>query len=363
MFEEIASAIAQRDYKTAIQLINTLKPNYPDHPWLLFYTAQVQEATAKVETAQKTYQYLLRNCNNRKLLSSARNALRRLELTASEREKEAIARALAQPGGKDVAVFILTAVPSEEKKQAAQTLAKTFQLDPYNARLQLPSRGWRLFRLGAMGELFYYSRVLQKQNVPCFCTPLRVLDTLNVFVVQYLQSDSDTVTARCATSSGQEGTLTFQWSEVSQQVQGRVPIFEKVVTTDARRKLKRKTGTLDYVRFCDLHLPQRRTILRLCDQQYQFQQSSPLTETIQKGDTISRNWLQLLTYLDQKMPNIAHWGDFTPFGEGAIAFPQMLRRIPSHINLKRRYESSWDAAFQLYSGLIFFKGETDLKPL
>jgi hypothetical protein len=69
----------------------------------------------------------------------------------------------------------------------------------------------------------------------------------------------------------------------------------------------------------------------------------------------------LLNYLDKKMPNTLRWGDFTPFGESAIAFPQMLRRITSHIDLKRRYETCWDAAFQLYSGLIFFKGESDLR--
>jgi len=54
------------------------------------------------------------------------------------------------------------------------------------------------------------------------------------------------------------------------------------------------------------------------------------------------------------MPDVNCWDDFTPFGEGAIEFPQMLRRISSHINLKRRYDTSWDAAFHLYSGLVFF---------
>lgn len=360
MFEDIISAIAQQDYITARKLINHLKQEYPDHPWLRFYTAQIEQAKGELETARQAYQALLQDCTNRNLISKARSALDQLDAIATQKQEQAIASALAQPGGKDLAVFIVSAVPSAEKKEAAQTLALTFHLDPYNARLQLPSRGWRLFRVGAMGELLYYSKLLQEKNLPCFCASLNALATLNVFQVQYFQNQGEQVMARCSTSNGQEGSLTFQWSEVQQWVEGRVPIFEKVVTTDARRKLKRKTATLDYVQFCDLHLPERSTILRLCDQHYQFQRSIPLIKTLHKGETLRRNWLQLLNYLGEKMPQVDYWKEFPCFGESAIAFPQMLRRIPSHIDLKRRYESSWDAAFQLYSGLIFLKGETDL---
>lgn len=357
MFEEIASAIAQQDYTTASQLLDTLKQEYPEHPWLLFYTAQLQQANGEIETARSTYQSLLQTCSNRKLLWQAREAIRQLETSASEQDQQAIQEALAQPGGKDLAVFVLAAVPSEEKKAAAQTLATTFQIDPYNARLQLPSRGWRLFRTGAMGELQYYTKVLQQAHVPCFCLPLHSLDTLYMFQVQYLRCEEDIVTARCSLSNGQEGNLTFQWSEINAKVQGRVPVFEEIITKNNRGKKQRKIDILDYVQFYDLHIPQRRAILRLCDQNYQFNQSSPLTEKIQKGDTLRRNWLQLLQYLEEKLPDISCWGEFTSFGESAIAFPQMLNRISPHIQLQRRYDTVWDAAFQLYSSLIFFQAE------
>lgn len=358
MFEEIASAIAQQDYTTASQLLDTLKPKYPDHPWLLFYTAQIQQANGEIETARSTYQSLLQTCSNRKLLSQAREAIRQLETSASEQDQQAIEEALAQPGGKDLAVFVLTAVPSEQKKEAAQTLANTFQIDPYNARLQLPSRGWRLFRTGAMGKLLYYTQVLQQAQIPCFSLPLSKLDTLYVFQVQYLRCEEDTVTARCSLSNGQEGNLTFQWSEIKGKVQGRVPVFEEIITKNNRGKKQRKTEILDYVQFYDLHLPQRRAILRLCDQKYQFHQSDSLTEKIQKGETLRRNWLQLLQYLEEQLPEIYCWDEFISFGESAIAFPKMLSRISPHIQLQRRYDTVWDAAFQLYSGLIFFQAES-----
>ncbi|MFP4133145.1 MAG: tetratricopeptide repeat protein [Halothece sp.] len=358
MFEEIASAIAQQDYTTANQILDTLKPEYPDHPWLLFYTAQIQQANGETETARRTYQSLLQTCSNRKLLSQTREAIRQLETNVNEKDQQVIQEALAQPGGKELAVFVLTAIPSEEKKAAAQTLATTFQIDPYNARLQLPSRGWRLFRLGAMGEFIYYTKVLQQAHVPCFSLPLSKLDTLYVFQVQYLRCKEDIVTARCSLSNGQEGNLTFQWSEISAKVQGRVPIFEEIITKNNRGKKQRKRDVLDYVQLYDLHLPQRRAILRLCDQKYQFHQSDSLTEKIQKGETLRRNWLQLLQFLEEKLPEIDCWHEFTSFGESAIAFPQMLSRISPHIQLQRRYDTVWDAAFQLYSGLIFFQAES-----
>lgn len=355
MFEEIASAIAQQNYSRATQLIETLKQEHPDHPWLRFYGAQVEAAQGNRDRAKATYQTLLQECSHRKLLLQVREALRQLETRVEEREKSAIAQALAQPGGQDTAVFILSALPLDKKQPAAQALGKMFSMDPYTARLQIPSRGWRLFRVGAMGELLYYTTQLQKREIPCFCMPLIALDTLNVFQVHYFRSQGDQVSARCSNQQGEEGTLTFHWSEVQQQVQGHLPIFEEVVTTDARRKQKRKTATLDYVQVCDLHLLARRTILRLCDQQYQF----PTSNSTQKDETIRQNWVQLLADLKTKMSHHQFWQDFTPFGESAIAFPHLLKRITPHIDLKRRYETSWDSAFQLYSGLAFFRGESD----
>ncbi len=363
MFEDIASAIARQDYTKALELINDIKSDYPDHPWLTFYSAQVEVVRGNYNSAQQIYQGILKDSINRKLISQTREALRDLEKMQNQEMQAALNSALSQPRGQETAVLILSAIATEKKKQAAQLLGKIFSLDPYNARLQLPSRGWRLFRTGRMGELLYYSQILQQAEIPNFCVPLNDLETLNVFQVQYLHSEGETVSARCATSSAQEGTLTFQWSQVKQRVEGRVPIFEQISFKDARGRKRWKTEVLDYVQFCDLQIPQRQAILRLCDQQYQFQQSSPLSDKIKKGETLRRNWVELLKYFDQKLPNSPCWNQFTPFGEGAIAFPETLKRISPHIHLKRRYESSWDEAFQLYSGLVFFKGETDLKQL
>jgi hypothetical protein len=43
---------------------------------------------------------------------------------------------------------------------------------------------------------------------------------------------------------GQLGSLTFDWSEVTQRVEGLLPLFDQVVDRDARGNFKRKTQTL-----------------------------------------------------------------------------------------------------------------------
>jgi hypothetical protein len=175
------------------------------------------------------------------------------------------------------------------------------------------------------------------------------------------------VTVVCQNAEGQLGTLTFNWSEVTQRVEGLLPLFDEVVDLDARRKLQRKTQTLDYVQFCDLHLFERNTILRLCDRNYQFQQGiafapaslqdhyGELTApTLHQGTTRS-NWNNLLDFLNRQLPQRRVWSDFTTFAETALDFKEMLGHLPSHIDLFRREETLWDPAFELYSGLVFLR--------
>ncbi len=163
------------------------------------------------------------------------------------------------------------------------------------------------------------------------------------------------------------GSLTFNWSEVTQRVEGLLPLFDAVVHIDVRRNIQRKTQTLDYVQVCDLHLPQRGSILRLSDRIYQFQQGITLSPTppptlpietqvpLQHQATTRRNWNNLLNFLNRQLPEIPVWSDFTAFAQTALDYKEMLGHLPSHIDLSRREETLWDSAFQLYSGLVFLK--------
>jgi len=53
----------------------------------------------------------------------------------------------------DPGVLILDVLAPEQRQLAAQRFGRIVNLDAYSARMLLPSRGWRLYRMGAISEL------------------------------------------------------------------------------------------------------------------------------------------------------------------------------------------------------------------
>jgi tetratricopeptide (TPR) repeat protein len=354
MIERVAAAFERQDYREAAQLLKQLLKTSPNNPSVQFYTGRLHEVTGKLEAAEKVYRQLLRDTTNPKMVTAARQGLQRVETIQKEQRKNAIAQAKANPGSTEIGVLILEPVPPEAKTAAAQNFARIMNIDPYTARLLLQSRGWRLYRTGAIGELQYFGQQLREANIPCFWVAMGEIQKINVFRVSYFHTAFPQPTVICSDESDRVGSLTFDWSEVSHRVEGLLPIFEEVVDLDYRKKLQRKVQTQDYAQFCDLHLPSRRSILRLYDSGYQFQNGIHLTPEPDK-DTTRRNWNRLLEFLNHQLPNAKVWSDFTPFAETALDQTELLDRIKSHMHLFRRTESRWDPAFQLYSGLVFLK--------
>lgn len=360
MLEQIAEAFKRKDYQTAARILSTMVKQTPQDAWVHFYVGRLYEETDKLEAAEKVYRQVLRSTTHLKIVVQARQGLQRLEDIAKKRRKQAIAEATSAPIDMELGVLILEPLSPELKLVAAQKFARIMHSDPYTARLQLPSRGWRLHRLGPVGELRFYTDQLRQAEIPSFSASIADIQKINVYDVNYFQSWALQTVVACHDELGQMGSLTFNWSEVSQRVEGLLPIFEEVVDFDARHKLQRKTKTLDYVQFCDLHLPARRTILRLCDRNYQFQQGIAFAQKQEDIQPLSQittrnNWNNLITFLNQQLPQRPAWSDFTTFAETAIDQTELLKRIKSHIDLSRRKETLWDPAFQLYSGLIFLE--------
>lgn len=360
MLDQVAQAIELHDYKTAVRLLKPLLKSEPQNLWAQYYAGRIYEATGKPEVARKIYRKLLPQTTNPKLMSQLRQGIARLQAQEKEQRHSAIEKAIAAPGGDRPSVLILEPIAPDRKQAAAQKFARIMQLDPYTARLQLPSRGWRLYRTGALGELQYYRSTLAQAGIPSFCAAFADLRDIDIFTANYFQFVSPEVTVRCQNQQGQVGSLSFRWSEVSQGVEGRLPLFESVVVVDAKHKLQRKTQTQDYAHFFDLHLPERKCILRLCDRNYQFQQGFSLfpDRESSSGDrwgTVNQSWNQLSDLMRRSVTHTSVWGDFTPFAETAFGFGEMLERIDPCMNLKRRDNSAWDAAFQLYSTLAFLR--------
>ncbi len=363
MIDQVAAAFERQDYKTAAQLLKQLLKQSPQDPWVQLYLGRLQEVQGKLDPAEAIYRQLLRDTTNPKVAIQARQGLQHLEALKKTRRQEAIAQASANPPSTGAGLLVLEPVTGSERPQVARNLAKILSLDAYTAQLHLPSRGWRLYRTGAVGEIQVYAQELQQAGIPAFWCPLADTQKIRVFRVHYLQAIEPQLTVICQNEENQIGSLSFDWSEVSRRVRGLLPIFEDVVDLDARNKLKRKEATQDYAQVYDLHLESRNCILRICDISYQFQQGVAFDQPpdghlnpLQMNPlqmTLRTKWNRLSRFLDQQLADVALWSDFTVFAESALEQLELVSSFESHIDLFRKEATNWDPAFQLYSSLVF----------
>jgi hypothetical protein len=357
MLDQLAAAFERQDYKTAAFLLKQLQLQAPDNPWVKFYGGRLREAAGKLDAAETIYRQLLRETTNPKVAAQARLGLQRLADLAQSQRELAPAQA-TDDASPEVGFLILEAVTPERRQLAAQQVARIMNLDAYTARLLLPSRGWRLYRVGSIAELQWYGQELLKGGISAFWVAMAKIQAIRVFQVHYLQAASPQATVVCENELGQLGSLSFNWSEVAKRVEGRLPIFEDVVDTDSRNQLTRKEKTQDYAQIMDLHLPQRNCILRFSDWSYQYQQGV-LFDASQDGElsvaqsTNRIRWNQLVYFLDTYLAAVPVWTEFSPFAETALEHLSLVRELKSHIDLFRKAPSPWDPAFQLYSGLVF----------
>lgn len=354
MLEEVIAAFERKDYNTAAKLIKHLLKESPENPWVQFYLGRLHEVSGERQRAEKIYRQLLRLTTHNKILSQARQGLQRLEEIKQEEKQRAISQATEKPTNTEPGILVLEPISNELKVQAAPKFAQIMQVDSYTARLILPSRNWRIYRTGKVGELEFYGTQLQQAGIPCFWLRIPQIQQIQVFQVKYFSESQPKPTVVCRNIENQIGSLSFDWSEVTARVVGLLPIFEQVVDVNARRQLERKIQTQDYAQFCDLHLPGRRSILRIYDQGYEFQQGLEISPQPSQN-TVRINWNGLINWLEQQIPSVKAWSDFKPFAEKVLDQTEVLNQIPSHVDLFQREKSNWDSAFQLYSGIIFLK--------
>jgi tetratricopeptide (TPR) repeat protein len=364
--KEVAAALERKEYKQAAKLLKQLQKEKPDNIWVKLYIGRWYEETDKLESAEKAYRKLLKDATNPQVMTQARQGLQRIETVQKQRQQEAIARAKSDPGNTEPALLILEPIDKENKEnrqELIQNFARVMNLDPYTARMQLQNSGWRIYRIGPVGELQIYSEQLVKVGIGAFSVAIAHLETVQVFRVRHFQSVKPKATVVCEDPSGQKGSLTFNWSEVAAKVEGLLPIFMDAMDYDPRRKsqqLRRKEMTQDYANICDLHLPQRRAILRFCDRGYDFQQELEILK-LATQENITKNtnrikWNSLMDLLNLHLGKIKVYSDFTPFGETtARDYTQLLGRLKSYVEIERKADSLWDPAFQLYSLLAFLK--------
>ena len=366
MFKEIAEALDRQDYQTAARLVNDFQTLENDNPWLKFYQARLNEIKGEIGLAGQEYRKMLQVSTNPQLLAQIRQGIARLEAIErveveqqQQQRQAALEKAKTNPSNREMGLLILEPVANEEKQPLAQKFAQIFKIDAYSARLQIPSRSWRLYRVGAMAELAIYVHDLQKEGIPCFCQPITAINRPRVYLARYFRAIQPEATLVYQSShSDLTASITFDWSEVTAVVEGVLPIFGECVDMDVRRNQVRKISILDYAQIIDLHLKKQDLIIRICDHHYHFQAGITFSDHQQSRErqTTNRdNWNHFASYLKQQLAAVPLWSDFPAFAETTADFYELLPMVNPHLDLLRIEDTYWDTAFQLYSALIFLE--------
>ena len=350
MEAQVVAALEASDYQQVTRLLKQWQVDEPANPLLRLYAALLQERTNRLAAAEKNYLQLLKQAPHNKVMSQARAGLNRIQQQQALQKAEALEQARKILGGDEVAILAVSSPPPEGRQQAIAGLAQVFNLDPYTARLKLPSSGFRIYRTGTWGEVSYYAQALKQAHTPTLVAKVSEVKALQTFQVDYFESLTPQPTVLCKNSAGQLGTIRFDWTEVSQQVSGQLPIFEQVVDLGPWGRTVHKEKVQDYAQVVDFHLAGRQIVLRLCDRLYHYQKGISLT----KNELNSRiQWNQLLAKLGQSI-QVPHHSDFTRFGKSALEFINLLPPIHPNLDIDRRAPSHWDPAFHLYSSLCYF---------
>ncbi|MEO1591271.1 MAG: tetratricopeptide repeat protein [Cyanobacteria bacterium J06632_22] len=355
MYELVAAAISNQDYRRAAQLIKQWQKSAPKDPLMLLQIAKLQTETLQFDAAEKTYLKFLKRVNSPKLMGQARRGLKQVQQRRAAAQQQALQEATAVLGSDEPGVLILE--PPADRQAAAQGLSQVLKIDPYTARMQLPSQGPRLQRIGPVGELGFYGKALQDVDIPTFWTTIERVKALQTFRVQHFTHLQPNPAVVCTSPNGQLGAIEFDWSEVTQRVLGQLPVFEQVADLGPWGKPKRRETTQDYVQVIDLQLHQRGIVLRVCDRTYGFTKGiSPLPQSALRQSTTRIQWNALLQTISQSVsPQHPCLNHFSNFGSGALEFIDLLPYINPYIDIDRRAPSNWDAAFHLYSAVMFLK--------
>ena len=365
MLTEIAIAIDQENYDQARELITKLPPEEDNLLWSNYYLGLIAEKENNLVLAEQKYRQILKDSiyPNPTLMTKVRDGLERIKtIQTKQKEKKhqefqadkqtKLQQLRQEENSQELAILILRPLTIEQKNQVAPQFAQLIETDLYTAKLQLPTRSWRLHKTGSYGDLKYYQTEFTNASIPCFCYPLKAVNQIQVYQVKYIKEIGEQWTLVCDHESEKDLLLEVNLNHLHSRVSALVPIFEMSVHLDNKRKLKRKKTVLDYLQFYDLHLNKQQKILRFSDQSYQFEQGINIFKA---GKTTREKWYNLTKFVHQELENVPLYSDFTSFSEGAIHFPEMLKQITSQINLFRKEETLWDEAFQLYSSLVLLQ--------
>ena len=354
MYDQVSAALSNKQLTQAAKLLQQWQHAKPQDPWLHLAMANYWEAKNELEKAQVTYTRLLQSATSSKVLRLARDGVDRVRNRLAQQREHEIQAAKNRSSVQGAAVLVLAPVAGDQREKAIQGLAQVMQLDVYTARMRLPSKHWRMFRVGAAGEIQYFWEQLHNHSTPAHWLTIKQIKAVPIFRVEQIQSFAPQLNVVCQNTAGQKGTLSLPWHEVSQWIIGQLPIFESVVDLDPWGKLKRRDATQDYAEIVDLHLQKRGCVLRFCDHTFTYRNSAVIpNQTPNPASTLvaATYWKGMKAVFHEHLPTPDK--EFSGFGQGALDYMDLLPQFNPYLELSRQQPNAWDSAFHLYSCLRF----------
>lgn len=379
--DPVIEAFERKDYRTATALLKPLYKTHPQDPWVQLYIARLQEVSKQPQKAEQLYRQLLKSTTNGKIISQARQGIQRIEAREREQREAAIAQASQATDSTALGCLILEPLDSTAKEKAIPAFARLMQLEPYSARLLLPSRHWRFYRTGPMALLGVYVQDLADIGVPAFCLSLTDIARYEVIPASHLDITGEQLILQpiapakpaladpSQSISDSPPPLSFPRSAVTQIIEGALPLFELVLDTGLKqgrlgpqRVPMRKEVVKDYAKVLDLHLPSQGKIVRICDRNYTYPQTNS-SSIEQRYATIPQRWQRQLSQWQAQFPQsqVLPWHPikaFQAFSDSALEQQEFLKQIDPHLRISgaatmtnRAEEELWDPAFHLYSCL------------
>jgi hypothetical protein len=364
MIEQVEAALQRHDYRTAKNLLEKLAQKQPDSAEVKLYSAKLHEATQHFDLAEPIYRHLLQSALEPKIIKEARQGIDRIQAAQVAQIKTSRAAAFTatvQNTNNDTQhnhLLILEPIDTAVKAIVAPKFAQIMQIDPYGAQMLLPSRSWRLYRVGNQQEIKFFAEQFSLAKIPAFSMAIDSLNQPQVIMMRSINQFTPKLEFTTTDNHGSESNQRCKWSDVKAIVFGLLPIFEEITEktqTVKESRVSYRSQILDYVQVCDLHLPAKNIILRLCSQHYDFQKN--LEAKHKNLHTSRESWQRMIDQIQEQAQTAQIWNEFKPFANTALEYPEVLERIPSQLHLIRRQPSLWDPAFQVYSTAILLRSK------
>jgi len=161
MFPEIITQIDNQEYEKAKELIDKLSSEGEALLWKNYYYGLIAEKANQLTEAENKYRQVIKDSvfPHPQITKNIRDGLERIKQIKlaqkdaenkkrEERKQQTLAEFQETENSKELAILVLKPLSPEEKNIVGKQFAEIIKVDPYTAKLQIPTRNLRLYQTG-----------------------------------------------------------------------------------------------------------------------------------------------------------------------------------------------------------------------